>query len=246
MVSLTGEAWHHNKKRARKGRAPCKGFSVHGLSGGSCPHYGYRRRNPRQYGCCRWSVVLPVTVWSPRIVTSPTNSACPCPMPSTDLQTTCPWRLMRGAMMLTSLPAWIAACSPALTVQPLPASVVRFAVSASRSAFPCQCGFHAILKLNDKLVQLCMGGIHAAAPANVGDIRVVRIAVIIGQVAQHPGNGRADNAPIWAAHSTGRATRGTTGSLWVRAFIVRSGCTSVKYSPLQAYTATIRAFLVMR
>ena len=47
-------------------------------------------------------------------------------------------------------------------------------------------------------------------------------------------------------HSTGRATRGTTGSFGSGLSSFRSGCTSAKYSPLQAYTATIRAFLVMR
>ena len=51
--------WHKKKKRARKGRAPCKGFSGHGTSAGSCPRCGCRPRNPRQHDCCRRSWCCP-------------------------------------------------------------------------------------------------------------------------------------------------------------------------------------------
>ena len=80
--------------------------------------------------------------------------------------------------------------------------------------------FHAILKVDDKFIQGGFGRGHAAAPADVRDKGIVRVAVVIAQIAQRARDGRADHAPIRAAPQHGQGHARHYGFLRVRAFVV--------------------------
>ena len=60
---------------------------------------------------------------------------------------------------------------------------------------PVRRGFHARFKLDHKFVQFRRRSV-AARVAEVGDGRIVRVAVIIGEVAQRPIHRRADHAAL--------------------------------------------------